>query len=372
MELKTPQPASQLNLIPNFCKGEAIFLLMVVMELMAVLLTLASNNGTERIFNQMVLLSIHLQWIALSSAAVLCMTRRWLTMARAGVVFFVSWGLLVVITLITADVAWWITHHFEELPTINGTREAFLIRNALISAIISLLLLQYFWSRAQLQTQARVHSEARYLALQARIRPHFLFNSLNSIASLIQSKPEKAEEMVMDLADLFRVSLDKSNRLVRLAEEVEFVKTYVRIEQIRLGDKLWVNWEVAKDAEDGRVPLLILQPLVENAVYHGVSRLIARGGITVAAHRELGELIIDVENPLPPQTAPEKKGTGVAMENIAQRLKLIYGEQAKLIQGAQETETGTVYRARIQVPFKTDDVGLPPSPPDESDQGDTL
>ena len=171
---------------------------------------------------------------------------------------------------------------------------------------------------------------------------------------------------------MFRVSLDSSNRLVRLADEVEFVKTYVRIEQVRLGDKLWVNWEIAPDAMDGRVPLLILQPLVENAVYHGVSRLTARGGITVAVHRELGALVIDVENPLPPEDAPERKGTGVAMENIAQRLKLIYGDQAKLIQGPQTTETGKVYRARVQVPFKTEDTGQKTMLPEDSDHGELI
>ncbi len=359
MDLNTPQPESQQNLIPDFSRAEAIAVLMFVMELIALLLTLTVNSNAEIQLPNFLMLSLHLQWVALSSAFVLVLSRRWLKLARASVVFFVCWGLMVVVTLLTADAAWWLAHAFNFIPPIAGTREGFLIRNVLSGAIVSLLVLRYFWSRAQLQTQAALDSEARYLALQARIRPHFLFNSLNSIAALIQSKPEQAEEMVIDLADLFRVSLDKSNRLVRLAEEIEFVKTYMRIEQVRLGEKLWVNWEIEAEALEARVPLLVLQPLVENAVYHGVSRLVGRGGITVTARRELGMLAIDVENPIPPESAPEKKGTGVAMENIAQRLKLIYGQQGRLIQGPHETDTGMVYRARIQVPFKIVDSATP-------------
>lgn len=355
MELKTPQPKSQINLIPNFCKGEAVFQLMVVMELIAIILTAAAKIPQGQALSHIVLLSIHLQWVALSGAGVLCLSRRWLTMARAGVVFFVSWGLLVVMTLLTADIIWWLTGVVEALPDIEGDRESFLLRNVLIGAIVGLLLLRYFWSRAQLQAQARVHSEARYLALQARIRPHFLFNSLNSIASLISTNPDQAEEMVIDLADLFRASLEKRNRLVKVSEEVEFVKTYMRIERVRLGDKLWVNWEIGPEAHSARVPLLILQPLVENAVHHGVSRLRARGGITVAIHKDGSRLVIDVENPVPPEDAPKRESTGVALENIAQRLKLIYGDKAKLEQGPERTETGPVYRARIQVPYTTEE-----------------
>ena len=372
MKTTVVQPESQHNLIPDFCRGEAVWLLMFVMQMVALVLTLLSAKRGASALEQLVLLSVYLQWLGLSSAAVLCVARRWLKLARVGIVFFVCWGLLVVVTLIIADCAWAIARYAKWAQPLAETRMEFVVRNVAISAILSLLLLRYFWGRAQLQAQVRADSEVRYLALQARIRPHFLFNSLNSIASLISTKPEQAEEMVMDLADLFRASLEKRNRLVKVSEEIEFVKTYMRIERVRLGDKLWVNWEIGAEAHSARVPLLILQPLVENAVHHGVSRLRARGGITVAIHRDGARLVIDVENPIPPEDAPKRESTGVALENIAQRLKLIYGDKAKLEQGPERTETGPVYRARIQVPYTTEDTqqGPPGGVPQGLEEGD--
>ena len=355
MKTTVVQPESQHNLIPDFCRGEAVWLLMFVMQMVALVLTLLSAKRGASALEQLVLLSVYLQWLGLSSAAVLCVARRWLKLARVGIVFFVCWGLLVVVTLIIADCAWAIARYAKWAQPLAETRMEFVVRNVAISAILSLLLLRYFWGRAQLQAQVRADSEVRYLALQARIRPHFLFNSLNSIASLIMTKPEQAEEMVLDLSELFRASLSKRNTLVKVSEEVEFVKTYMRIETVRLGDKLWVNWELSKDALDARIPLLILQPLVENAVHHGVSRLKARGGITVAVHREGQKLAIDVENPVPPDDAPKRESTGVALENISQRLKLIYGDAAELTQGLARTENGSVYRASIKVPYTTVD-----------------
>ncbi|HZR34214.1 MAG TPA: histidine kinase, partial [Nevskia sp.] len=235
---------------------------------------------------------------------------------------------------------------------LGDTPWPFAIRNLAISGIVSLLLLRYFWERHQWQEQSRAEFEARYLALQARIRPHFLFNSLNSIAELIGTKPDKAEEMVVDLADLFRVSLDSRQRLVTMREEIEVVKGYLRIEEIRLGGKLLINWEVTDEALDAEMPRLILQPLVENAVHHGVSRLRARGMLHVTGRREGSYLVVDVENPLPPEEAePHTEGTGTAVNNIAQRIKLIYGDRAKLILGQDQGEFGPFFRARLRLPF---------------------
>jgi two-component system sensor histidine kinase AlgZ len=295
---------------------------------------------------------VFLQWIVLCSAAVLCAARRWLKLAQVGIVFFTCWGLLLLVTLALSVMAWYLDQWFSLGAPLGDTPWPFSIRNLLISGIVSLLLLRYFWERHQWQESARAETEARYLALQARIRPHFLFNSLNSLAELIGSQPEKAEEMVVDLADLFRVSLDSRQRLVTLREEIEVVKGYLRIEEIRLGGKLSINWEIADDALDAEMPRLLLQPLVENAVHHGVSRLRARGMLHVIAQREGGYLILDVENPLPPEEArPHTEGTGTAVNNIAQRIKLIYGDRAKLIMGQDQGEFGPFFRARLRLPF---------------------
>ena len=342
-------------LIPNFCAGEAVWQLVFVMEMMALVLTVFTGERGREAMGTLLMFSLYLQWIGICSAIVLCTARRVMTRASVGLVFFVCWGLLVLVTTLVADGAWWLSRVVPIGEPVGEPQQTFVLRNVAISAILSLLLLRYFWGRAQLQAQVRADAETRYLALQARIRPHFLFNALNSIAALITTQPARAEELVLDLSELFRASLDKRNTLVKVAEEVEFVKTYLRIEQVRLGDKLWVNWELARDALDARIPLLILQPLVENAVHHGVSRLRGRGGITVAVSRKDAQLVIDVENPIPPEDAAKRESTGVALENIAQRLKLIYGDSAELVQGTARTDNGLVYRASIKVPYTTVD-----------------
>ncbi len=356
-ESSTPNALTQdpQALIPNFCAGEAVWLLVFVMEMMALVLTLFTGERGVAAMETLLVFSLYLQWMGISSAIVLCATRRVMTKSSVGVVFFVCWGLLMLVTTLVADGAWWLSRVLPIGEPVLESQQGFVLRNVSISAILSLLLLRYFWGRAQLQAQVKADAETQYLALQARIRPHFLFNSLNSIASLIATKPDLAEDMVLDLSELFRASLDKRNTLVKVSEEIEFVKTYMRIETVRLGDKLWVNWHIAQDALDARIPLLILQPLVENAVHHGVSRLKGRGGIDVTVERQAQRLLIVVENPVPPSDAPKRESTGVALENIAQRLKLIYGESAELTQGLARTQNGPVYRAQIKVPYTTVD-----------------
>ena len=342
---------SETNLIPEFCRGTALITLAYVMELIAVILTLASMSGRVDAQHKLFLLSLYMQWLGVCGAAVLCLARRWLTLSRAGAIFFVCWVLLMLIVLIVSWSAWMVESRWQLGLLADASQWTWVLRNLCIGAIVSLLLLRYLWERHQWLEESRAESEARYLALQARIRPHFLFNALNSLAELISTKPETAEEMVVDLADLFRVSLDSRQRLIPLREEIEIVKGYLRIEEIRLGDKLLVNWEIADSVLAAQLPRLTLQPLVENGVLHGVSRLRARGMLHVIARREGEFLVIDVENPIPPEEAPKRAGTGTAITNIAQRIKLIYGDRAKLILGEDSDEFGPLFRARLRLPF---------------------
>lgn len=337
--------------IPEFCRGPALMTLAYVMELIAVIMTLVVSRSGAEAQHHLVLLSLYLQLLGLCGAGVLCLARSWLRLRNVGVLFFVCWGLLVAVTFAVSLGAWELDARFALGFLADNGRWSWTLRNTCIAGLISLLLLRYLWERHQWQEESRAESEARYLALQARIRPHFLFNALNSLAELIPSKPAIAEEMVVDLADLFRVSLDSRQKLIPLHEEIEIVKGYLRIEEIRLGDKLLVNWEIADNTLDAQLPRLTLQPLVENAVLHGVSRLRARGMLHVIARREGEFLVVDVENPIPPEEAPKRAGTGTAINNIAQRIKLIYGDRAKLILGADSDEFGPLFRARLRLPY---------------------
>jgi two-component system sensor histidine kinase AlgZ len=349
-----PKSPASANLIPEFCNLPALLTVALVMELICVVLTLVSPVRGPELGLRFVGLSIFLQWLGLCSAVVLCTARRFLRLADVAVVFMACWGLLLVVTVLLSLLAWTLVAHLDLGTPLGESRLDFVVRNVLVSAIVSLLLLRYFWERHQWEEQTRSESEAQYLALQSRIRPHFLFNSLNSISALIRLQPDQAEDLVVDLADLFRATLEERGRLVRLSEEMDVVRGYLRIEEVRLEGKLIVNWEIEDEMLEARIPKLTVQPLVENAIVHGISRLRERGLLHISVHRDGDYVVVEVDNPLPPENAPIKRGTGVAVNNIAQRIKLIYGERARLQLGPDRSELGDMYRARLRLPIVLD------------------
>jgi two-component system sensor histidine kinase AlgZ len=350
VERISPQPP-QLGLIPDFCRGPGFLSLAFTMELVAIVLTLAGGAHADAALERFVVVSLYLQWLSLCSAAVLCWARRWLRYARPGVVFFFCWGLLVLTVLAVADVAWIGVHALgmeQMLPPTS--RVEFILRHAAVAAIVAMLFLRYFWVRDQWRSQVRAEGESRYQALNARIRPHFLFNSLNSLAALIAVRPNEAEMMVEDLSDLFRASLEKRGQMGPLVDEVGLVNAYLRIEKLRLGDKLTVEWDVPEKVLGWPVPMLVVQPLVENAILHGISKLATAGTVRIAAREIYERLVIEVTNPLPPDAQPASPGNRVAVDNIAQRLNLIYGESARLEIGRDLRLEGGVFRARLVLP----------------------
>src|ERR1700676_5124822 len=171
-----------------------------------------------------------------------------------------------------------------------------------------------------MQATARVH------ALQARIRPHFLFNSMNTIASLTRSDPAAAEQAVQDLADLFRATLSEKRNVIRLEEEIEVAHTYQRIEQLRLGSRLHVDWKIAALPPNALVPGLMLQPLLENAIYHGIEPQPGGGTVSVAGDLGSGLVTIVVRNTVG-QPQNQREGNRLALANIRERMKLMYGDR---------------------------------------------
>jgi two-component system sensor histidine kinase AlgZ len=206
-----------------------------------------------------------------------------------------------------------------------------LVRNQLVAAVLGGVALRYFYMQQQLREQEQAELNARLEALRARIRPHFLFNTLNSIASLIRSRPGDAEQAVEDLSELFRASLVEESRKTTVADELHLCRIYTRIEQLRLGDRLRVEWQVDDSLADCAMPMLLLQPLVENAVYHGVARLPAGGTIRVQVSDEVDRVRIRVVNPV--AVASEFVGGGhqMALDNIKQRLAALYGDAAEFV-----------------------------------------
>lgn len=350
MQRIEPQRHKPPSLIPDFCSGPALLFMAVVMELVAICFTLASADASTDLLRRLALLSLYLQWIGLCGGAALCGLRRLFTVARAGVVFFACWITLIIIVMVLSHVAW----HLGTSPNFGVLdpampRVRFILAHTCIAAIVALMLLRYFWTRHQWQEQVQAEGESRFQALNARIRPHFFFNALNSLAALIMIRPTEAELMVEDLADVFRASLEKAGRMAPLVDEIGVCNAYLRIEKARLGDKLAVSWDVPEGLYNWPVPMLIIQPLVENAVYHGISKLKVPGAIRIHIYTAQKLLIIEVENPMPPPSESKSHGNKIAIDNIASRLNLIYGERGRLELGPDNG----IWRARLSIPEKS-------------------
>lgn len=203
-----------------------------------------------------------------------------------------------------------------------------LLRNGLLAVVVTGILLAYLnWRHLRLSPSI---AEARLIALQARIRPHFLFNTLNSVLGLIREDPKRAEAMLENLADLFRAVMSDSRALVPFGQELELAKAYVAIEEIRFGSRLRVNWSCDKAPTDALVPPLLLQPLVENAVLHGVAPLEAGALISVEAYADDLNLMVFVRNPVPPEVSEIREGNRIALDNIRERLALHFDVEARL------------------------------------------
>lgn len=215
----------------------------------------------------------------------------------------------------------------------------------LLAGLLTLLLLHYFSLRQRALSPAL--DQARLAALQARIRPHFLFNSLNAAIALIRSRPEKAEMVLENLADLFRAQMADPGRTSTLEREIELARMYLAIESERLGERLNVSWNI-EAALDAGLPPLLLQPLVENAVHHGVERCGAGAEIRVRAQIKGGQLLLSVSNPVATQPGEPHRGNRMALDNLRERLALFYDAEASL----QVAEADGQYHTLIRLPYQ--------------------
>ncbi len=229
------------------------------------------------------------------------------------------------------------------------------VNAALVAALFGFLLQHYFALRIRAFSPAL--AEARLQALQARIRPHFLFNSLNAVLSLIRTEPRQAETTLEDLADLFRVLMRDARDIVSLEDEIRICHQYLAIEKIRLGERLQVDWSLQNidDAvlQHARIPSLLLQPLLENAVHYGVEPVSTPVAITVRVRRSLDRIEIVVRNPIgagaaAKATAPPTLGNHMALANIRERLLLLYDVEAAL---TTSSEKGC-FEARLHFPYR--------------------
>jgi two-component system sensor histidine kinase AlgZ len=191
-------------------------------------------------------------------------------------------------------------------------------------------------------------AEARLQALQARIRPHFLFNSLNAVLGLIRRDPKRAEQTLEDLSDLFRALMSDGRSLVRLADEISLIERYAAIEQLRLGERLRMSWDMDNAPVDAMLPPLVLQPLVENAIYHGVEPGTGIGDVLVRIERRGDRVLVAIENPWHASGAGGRPGNHMALDNIRERLMLFFDDEARL----ESRVEGARYRVEIEIPYR--------------------
>ncbi len=309
--------------MPDLCSHQAVFSLILVGELLSFSFVVIDQGFAHFQWSHFGAVSFLVQWIILASAACLCPLRSWLKHQNGVVAGTVCYSIVLALTAGFTLLGQWASAQavFENNMTV--------LENLMISAIFAGVVLRYFYLQQQLHNREQAELKSRIQALQSRIRPHFLFNSMNSIASLIDIDPKAAEKMVVDLSQLFRASLSDSV-FVPLEDEIALCKQFISIEQTRLGDRLNVEWRV--DVPEGvQLPSLLLQPLIENGIYHGVQPLPDGGIVSVDIHIENDKVSIQVKNPYSETHMKDRVShNGIALDNIRYRLEAHYGEEASL------------------------------------------
>ncbi|MDZ7748214.1 MAG: sensor histidine kinase [Halofilum sp. (in: g-proteobacteria)] len=329
--------------LPDFCEQGNLLRTMVIAELLAIVLAAAQPGAWLERLQALALLSLFIQWVAVVDIALLCLVQGPLARRDDRVAALLAFVLLQAVTVAFTLVAWGLTTGLG-LPLTGRPLGLMLLEHGVISAIVSALVLRYFYVSAQWRRNVQAEAQARVQALQARIRPHFLFNSMNTIASLTRTSPEQAEVAVEDLSELFRASLTERSMLP-LEEELALVASYLRIEHQRLGERLQVEWDLDPAAGEAEVPALTLQPLAENAVYHGIERRAGGGRIAISSHRLDDGVEIRIRNPLP-AAGTSRQGHRMAQDNVRQRLLLAFGERASMEIATEDED----YVVRVRIP----------------------
>jgi two-component system sensor histidine kinase AlgZ len=312
---------------PSFCRWRLLLAVVAVTQLSVLLLGLGRTQGFD--LRWLLVTSVYAQGLGLTCAMCVCITRAWLARAVPVRAWIGSWFVIVI-------AAFGFSYFAGVIGTVLGWGPgrayltAFMLISVLSVALVAMALLRYLYMREQWRSQLIAQAEARVQALQARIRPHFLFNSLNTIASLVPEDPAGAERAIEDLADIFRGSMRRADRLISLSDELRLARRYLDMEQRRLGDRLQVDWDISELPDDAAVLPLILQPLLENAVGHGVQTVDEGGTVRVYGCEASGQVVITISNPLAGVTS-ETGGHGMALRNIRERLELAFGGRASLV-----------------------------------------
>ena len=329
----TAKPSAQpRSPLPDFCSLPVISALLVVGALCVTLAWLApqSTRGWRGYSVGM----LFVEWMAMVMGVALCKLRPWLLRLPGRLPYAGVWLVMVLIVLLGSVLAQWMDGMLA-MRLIPPGSTTFVRDNALIAALLGAAMLRYFYVLAEWQARLAAVAHAKVEALQARIRPHFLFNSMNTVAALVRMDPDAAERTVEDLSELFRAALGQDDtHSGTLGEELQLLDRYLAIEQLRLGERLRVRRELDALPLDASMPILLLQPLVENAVRHGIQPLREGGEIILRGRREGAMMRIDIDNPRAER--PALGGSGHGLNNVRQRVTYHYGARASVEAGPRE------------------------------------
>lgn len=322
--------------LPDLCNLGVWLRILLAVNGMAFIFAMQGLRKAAAVAEAVVEVAAYVEPTTLGSLMLACAIRRWLVRLPP----WLHAGALLVLALACASlVAGFMAALDDQHPPL------WLVWLWTAAVVIVLLV----WFDLVARAFAPALAEARLLALTARIRPHFLFNSLNAVLGVIRSDPRRAETALEELADLFRNLMQDNRNLVPLSAELALTRQYLDLERLRLGDRLQVRWDVDSCPPDALVPPLMLQPLLENAVYHGVEPLDRPGEIEVRLSRLQDQLLISVANPCPEaEGTHHHSGNRMALENIRERLALFFDLEASLSTGLQNGR----YEVRIELPYR--------------------
>lgn len=343
--MKSPE-----SFLPDFCSLQTTFTLVIASLLLAFVLSLADFSAAFGFWSDFGLRSFFIIWIVLFSGATLCVLHSRLVRlspARGG---FATFIVVQAVALAATTIA---QKHFGQFgySDLEGSDFAtFELRVLGVSSLVTAAWLRYQYIQARWRLQSRAEVLARLDALQARMHPHFLFNSLNTVAGLIREDPPAAEALLLDMAEVFRAILRKSAKLVPLSEEIDLARQYLNIEQRRLGKRLEIVWNLEGVPEDALIPPLSLQPLVENALRHGIEISREGGKVEISGQYNRAGVVLSVSNTLPePDAADARPGNREAVANLKARLEACFEDRGRLYTGQADGR----YVARIVIPYLT-------------------
>lgn len=348
---------SDRDFLPDFCTARVVFTTVLLAELLAIALSLHSAAGAAAWLPELAMTSLFVQWVVLGSAALLCLARGNLLRHPAlGAVHvgLLAWCVVLLVTALVTELSWRLAPLiWDQSPWkaafLDSGHLYFFLHAMGAAGILTAIYLRHLYVNWQWHQHIETAAQSQFRALQSRIRPHFLFNCLNSIAAMIAPRPDDAEQAVEDLAGLIRASLEGGHNISRFEDELILCRQYLRIEANRLGKRLQLRWETQAIPAHAHIPQLLLQPLLENAIYHGIEMLEAGGTVHIKGERIGAGYRVQISNPRADRARPADAGHSLGMDNIRRRLQAIYGPDAHL----EQHESRQMHVVTVSIPMMT-------------------